>query len=74
MPLTSAHRQPAVYGLGARCQAPSSMTIAERHRGHVPPTAGLRGADVGGLPSLAPGSAHYRATAIAEDRDRWWRA
>ena len=44
--LTEAHRQSAIHGLGARCEVPRSMTIAEKRSGHVPPTTGLCGAGV----------------------------
>eukprot|EP00966_Prymnesium_polylepis_P154250 3561847-Prymnesium_polylepis.1 len=42
--ITRAHRQSSIHGLGARCKVPCCMTIAEKRRGHVPPTTGLRGA------------------------------
>ena len=47
IPTTGAHRQSSIHGLGARCKVPCCMAIAEKRRGHVPPTTGLRGAGVG---------------------------
>ena len=46
IPITGAHRQSSIHGLGARCKVPCCMAIAEKRRGHVSPTTGLRGAGV----------------------------